>query len=225
MAFTGPQYQTTRSMSCAQLAKLMRAEIAKIELPYGVTVGVRSTHSSIDISVRGLGDARIYLPQDEDDRMYHRRPEFTSLAATLKAKLDAIHGAYQYDDSDVQTDHFDRRYYGAVSFDSDQHAAFQATQKTEADARREALKVEKAKATAAPFRAHVTNRGLGILDAATQRQVALIKVRPYVLRKGLKQAEAGYLLHCAGYEVVRYDRTTRSYAITRTWTVPVTEVA
>lgn len=41
----------------------------------------------------------------------------TEDAAAAKMTLERIHGAYNHDGSEIQTDYFDVRYYGSVSFD------------------------------------------------------------------------------------------------------------
>lgn len=214
MAYTGSKFAETEGLGVVQIAKLMRAEFKAVELPPGVTLSVVSDHNSIGVTVHGMTDAQVWLPQDDDDRANFRRAEHTPAAAALLAKLKTIYNAYQRDDSDAQVDHFDVHYYGRVTFASDADAAFAATMKTQAAARKAALAAEKAAAAAAPLLARMTEDGIGVYDKKTSRRVALVKLRPYELRN-ITQAQVNYALHCALFDVVRYDRITRTYAITR----------
>lgn len=215
MAYEGSQYQATRGETCAQLAKRMRAEIKKLSLPAGATVRVTSGSSKIDIDVQGMTDAQVWLPQDADDIACFRRKEHTPEAQKLADALNKIRNAYQRDDSDIQADHFDTRYYGHVSFEDEQHAGWRAGWDAEKVERAAQLKAEKAAAQAAPYRAAMTDGGIGVYAKADGRRVTLIKLRPYQLRAGVKHSEIEYYLGMFNYNVVRYDRTKRAFDVTR----------
>jgi methionine synthase I (cobalamin-dependent) len=53
--------------------------------------------------------------------------------------LERIHGAYNHDGSEVQTDYFDVHYYGQVGFQDARSARFEAEEKARKAARRAAI--------------------------------------------------------------------------------------
>lgn len=211
----GSKYQATKGETCAQIAKRIRKDIKAIELPEGVTVQVVSDYNSIGINVRGLSDAQTYLPQDDDDRANFRRQEYTPVAQKLIDELTTIHHAYNYDNSDIQSDYFDVRYYGRVDIESDWHAEFAAGEKAKKAIRAAELKAEKARAAAAPYRATVTDGGIGVYDKETGRRVALVKCWPYELRTGMRHSDIEYRLSQCLFTVVRYDRTKHVFDVER----------
>lgn len=213
--FKGSKYEETRGETTTQIAKRIRTHLKTgVALPAGVSVRVISSHSSIIVSVVGMGDERIYLPQDDDDRANFRRQEYTPVAQRLYDQLTAIYTAYNYDDSDIQSDHFDTRFYGRIEFQSDWDAEFSARMKDEKTARAEELKAEKAAAEAAPFTAALTDEGVAVYAKADDRRVTLIKLKPWQVRMA-KGSEIVYYLDKFGYDLVRYDRVKRHYVVTR----------
>ena len=54
--------------------------------------------------------------------------------------LEEIHWAYNYDGSDIQTDYFDRNYYGQVEMESRESTEWRAREKARQKAKREAAK-------------------------------------------------------------------------------------
>lgn len=210
----GSKYQATKGETCAQIAKRIRKDIKAVGLPEGVTVQVISDYNSVDINVRGLGDARTYLPQD-DDRQNFRRAEYTPVAQKLVDELTKIHFSYNYDKSDIQVDHFDTRYYGHVSIERDDQAAWRKKNEADARNRTQALKAQKAAAEAAPFYAAETDNGIGVYAKSDGRRVTLIRLYDWQLRNGVKHSETEYYLSTVGYEVVRYDRTKRAFDVVR----------
>lgn len=113
------------SLSTTEIAKLIRADIkvavAAGELPgKPVTYSVRSEYfsmgSSIDVEVRNYAG-----PVEEQG---FGRPWMTQEAGAIKARLEAISGAYNHDGSDIQVDYFDVNYYGHVTFEASARARY-----------------------------------------------------------------------------------------------------
>ncbi|MEY9966870.1 hypothetical protein ABIA33_004935 [Streptacidiphilus sp. MAP12-16] len=82
----------------------------------GITFAVRTRKycggGSIDIVIRNIPQEWGYTTGVED-----RGNERRTATAALKALLDElrpVHGADNYDGSDLRTDHFDVNYYGGV---------------------------------------------------------------------------------------------------------------
>jgi len=132
----GAKYDATKSLDVAEIAKRMRAEIKALNLRAGFKISVTiqrfSGGRSIDIRVREVpADFRYWSdaaasyekqfgagcggglwrfpggPKDQHSAEY----------IDVESKLEAIHGAYNRDNSDSMSDYFDVRYYGSVGFD------------------------------------------------------------------------------------------------------------
>lgn len=86
-------------------------------LPEGVRVGVTSRSfaggQAVDVTVRGWGDVRDRTAELD----YRGDYPISEAAERINYQLRQIWGAYNYDGSDSQSDHFDVRYYGGVNFD------------------------------------------------------------------------------------------------------------
>lgn len=134
----GAKHEATKSLSTVEIAKRMRADIKEAinagRLPKGLKVSVRSDSfsggCSIDIRVTALPeDFRIVAPlylqwaiDNPQEYRYGRAPfphheTVTPECADLLAKLKAIHGSYNRDNSDAMSDYFDVRYYGDAGLD------------------------------------------------------------------------------------------------------------
>lgn len=133
---TGSKYDA--KLSKTEIAKRIRADIkaaiAAGELPKGIKVGVRTKYfaggSSIDLTITEfpgavLNPAHVYA--NELSVFESRcRMLYTLEVRKALATLDAIMGAYNYDGSDSQFDHFDVNFYGHVSVRCAQTAAERA---------------------------------------------------------------------------------------------------
>ena len=126
----GAQYESTKDLDVADIAKLIRADIKAAkkrgDLPKSLKTSVRISRyaggQSLDVTVKGgipvhteaylrwyrAGDYRTDTP----DRYV---PSFKALKAALKAIVEA----YNFDGSDLMTDYFNVRFYGDVLVDSD----------------------------------------------------------------------------------------------------------
>jgi len=127
----GAKYEATRNLDITEIAKRMRADIKALNLRPGFKVAVRTQRysggQSIDIRVTALpDDFRVYSEARASwDKQFpnsyrpplsvadQHSPEYNE----VKAKLEAIHNAYNRDNSDSMTDYFDTRYYGSVNFE------------------------------------------------------------------------------------------------------------
>lgn len=87
--------------------------------------------------------------RNDPERAAHATPHLvlTEHGQAAKMTLDRIINAYNHDGSDVMTDYFDVRFYGHVTFESPDGAAFRAKEKARLAERRaaidEAAKAEK----------------------------------------------------------------------------------
>lgn len=84
----------------------------------GMEVGTRrqlSTHTTVGRSCGNVWCKAGGEYKDHPSASYHQ--VLTEEAMAAKMTLERIHGAYNHTGSDVQTDYFDVRYYGSVSFD------------------------------------------------------------------------------------------------------------
>lgn len=138
--------------SAAEIAKAMRHDIKQAVtdglLPAHWSYSVRSdTFSggcSVNITVRDCPDAwwhrpdtctLSYCPACASD-LGCDRYKLTPDAESARITLQRIHNAYNHDGSEVQTDYFDVRYYGNVTFEDARSAEFRASEKSRKAERR-----------------------------------------------------------------------------------------
>lgn len=132
--------EVARYSSPGEIAKLIRRDIKQaVEeglLPSRWSYSVRSDSLAVDVEVRDCADA--FQPCDggqkchnvwcsaRNDPLYAHgatpHEVLTDDAEAARMTLKRIHGAYNHDGSEIQTDYFDVRYYGGVSFE-DAHSA------------------------------------------------------------------------------------------------------
>lgn len=127
--------------SSAEIAKVIRRDVkqAKEEglLPPRWSYSVRSDSLAVDVEVRDCSDAwqecdgmncgDVWCSARNDPAYAHAaKPHqvLTDEAKAAKMTLERIHNAYNHDGSEIQTDYFDVRYYGHVSFEDDSSADF-----------------------------------------------------------------------------------------------------
>lgn len=153
----GYRYDETKNMTCGEIAKRIRQDVATAVseglLPSRWTYSVRSDTNSIDLKVRDCPDARRPCDGGRECRDVwcsarndpHYAPEhrhaheiLTEEADAAKTMLQRIHGAYNHDGSEIQTDYFDVRYYGHVDFEDASSAAFRAKETERLAARKQA---------------------------------------------------------------------------------------
>ncbi len=140
--------------SAADIAKAIRRDIKQATeeglLPAQWSYSVRSDTNSIDLEVRdcpdawepcdGIGCRNVWCSARNDPAYAHGaepHERLTEDAQSAKMTLGRIHGAYNHDGSEIQTDYFDVRYYGGVSFE-DAHSADFRRRETERLASRKA---------------------------------------------------------------------------------------
>lgn len=127
----GTKYEATRGLGSADIAARIRADIKAAQkagtVPPGLKISVRK-HSysggySIDVRVTALPPSfTIYNPDYLRHEKEHERGAFVPFYGdrlspewkAAKAALEALHGAYNRDNSDSMSDYFDVRYYGDV---------------------------------------------------------------------------------------------------------------
>lgn len=116
----GNKYEETKNLSGAEVAKLIRKDL-KAAFP-GIKFSVRTTgsttHESIDIEVKTLpAGLNLYVPSLLDTVRY------SDEAQAFIRSVDAVREAYNFDHSEIETDYFNVRFYGSVSFSSEVRAA------------------------------------------------------------------------------------------------------
>lgn len=162
--------------SNTEIAKRIRADIKQAQteglLPSRWTYSVRSDSMSINVDVRDCPDAwqtctgtvpgeahrvcpDVWCAGRNDPAYAHAAKYHTTLteeARAAKMTLERIHGAYNHDGSEIQTDYFDVRYYGVVQFEDAFSADFRARE-------RERLATRKASREAGKVIGRVANYG------------------------------------------------------------------
>jgi len=131
----------------AEIAKVIRADVkqavAEGLLPAGWTYSVRSDSLAVDVEVRDCPDAwqpcdggrkcrDVWCSARNDPAYAHAATAhevLTDDAEAAKMTLQRIHGAYNHDGSEIQTDYFDVRYYGHVEFETASSADFRRREK------------------------------------------------------------------------------------------------
>ena len=131
---TGSKYEATKDETTTQIAARIRADVkaarAAGELPDALKVSVTTRYysggSSIDLNITGgLDGIQVYSPErmkvDRDDpRTFHgdnEYPPYTPEYDEILKRLQAIHRAYNFDDSDAQVDYFHVNYHGHAGLD------------------------------------------------------------------------------------------------------------
>jgi len=140
----------------AEIARAIRADVKQAVseglLPVRWSYSVRSDSLAVDVEVRDCLDA--WQPCDggrkcrnvwcaaRNDPVYAHAAEahmvLTDEAEAARMTLERIHGAYNHDGSEVQTDYFDVRYYGGVSFEDEGGRAFRLRERERLEARKAA---------------------------------------------------------------------------------------
>lgn len=137
----GYLYDVAGNASNVEVAKMIRRDI-KLAceeglLPTRWTYSVRSDSLSVDLDVRDCEDAwqecdgmnchNAWCAARPDPQYAHAATPHKVLTEEAKAArmtLDRIHGAYNHDGSEIMVDYFDVRYYGHVTFEDPESAAF-----------------------------------------------------------------------------------------------------
>jgi hypothetical protein len=133
--------------SAVDIAKKIRADIKQAVseglLPSRWKYSVRSDATAISVDVLYCADAfkpcdggqgcnNVWCSARNDPAYAHgAQPHdvLTDEAEAARMTLKRIHGAYNHDGSEIQTDYFDVRYYGGVSFEDADSADFRRREK------------------------------------------------------------------------------------------------
>lgn len=121
---TGARYEVTKNLRLTEIAALIREDIKAAtkrgDLPRDLKISVKtrlySGGGSIDVEVTAAPFAiHDWAAVTESDlRPVPYLPDAWRVLTTLRTIWDA----YNYDRSDMMSDHFDVRYYGTVGFAS-----------------------------------------------------------------------------------------------------------
>ena len=120
--YEGIKYKETANLDRRDIAKLMRQDIKALGLSKGFKVSVKierySGGGSVNVVVTAVPEGFIRLaPPRWEFQPYSARlnPE----AADLIVKLQNVWMSYNYDHSEIETDHFNYRFAGRVEYDRD----------------------------------------------------------------------------------------------------------
>jgi hypothetical protein len=110
--FKGAKYDETKDLSAREVGQLIRQDIKADgkdgKLPRGLRVTVRiGDYRSVYITVRRLGDGMDNVLWDRSERI------------AWQQRLSKYAEAYNRDDSRIEIDHFDCRFYIHVVFSAD----------------------------------------------------------------------------------------------------------
>lgn len=125
----GSKYEQTRDLDIAEIAKLIRKDIAatikngdlpgKAEMKVTVRISRFSMGQSIDVNAKLLDRAARVTDDNPESVAYGRGYPgsfaYTHEALAIDHKLQAIVDAYNYDNSDSLTDYHENKFYGMVS--------------------------------------------------------------------------------------------------------------
>lgn len=135
----GYRYDEVSGATCGDIAKMVRRDIKQAQeeglLPSRWSYSVRSDTNSISVEVRdcldawrdcdGLNCHNVWCSARNDPAYAHAsdlHQVLTEEGEAARMTLERIHNAYNHDGSELQSDYFDVRYYGGVSFE-DAHSA------------------------------------------------------------------------------------------------------
>ncbi|MER7115499.1 hypothetical protein ABT332_13505 [Saccharomonospora azurea] len=139
-AWEGEKYGEARNLTLTQIAKLIREDLklarkvgrktapktgevaipdpigdAPKEIKFSVRTEYYSGGGSIHVGINNIPEEWGWTL--EEDHYGDMVPTATPAMAALYRAVKRIYNAYNYDNSDIQTDYFDRRYGGHVSTD------------------------------------------------------------------------------------------------------------
>jgi len=120
---TGNKYQSVKSLTTTEIAKLIRKDIKKEhpEIKTSVRTQYFAGGSSIDIYIMQTPFNPINPDFNFDDIFQndHWTSQYIEEYIELEKDIEAIHARYNYNNSDTQVDYFDVNYYGSVNLDYD----------------------------------------------------------------------------------------------------------
>lgn len=133
--FRGAKYAATERLDLADVAKLIRADI-KAQVP-GVKVSVRISRyaggQSLRVDVKSVPEGvevanaeRVRFDLEHGPYAYTHLPLLSAEGEAILAQLRAIVSAYNRDNSDIQSDYFDVRFYSNCTFESSVREASRA---------------------------------------------------------------------------------------------------
>lgn len=114
---TGSLYAMTRDLSNTEVAKLIRKELTTSFPNYKFTV--TAPRNSINVGILDL-DYNPFSTERQADLLNNtdtagwNTPRYNEQYLSDRKKFEEIHSKYNYDDSNVQSDYFNTRYYGSV---------------------------------------------------------------------------------------------------------------
>lgn len=143
-AWQGSKYEQARRLTLTEIAKLIREDLkmarkagrvapgsvdlaipdpiadAPAQIKYSVRTEYYSGGGAIDLVIKNIPAGWGWT--EEADEFGSPRKVATRAMAALFVEVERIHSAYNYDNSDAQTDYFDRHYWGCV--ETEEHIRF-----------------------------------------------------------------------------------------------------
>ena len=119
--FEGSKYEETKDLDKAVLAKLIRADL-KAKFP-GIKLSVRLSRfaggSSIDVVIQSMPAGMYVRNHDNRHPVTGMHQWMTDEAIEFTKAVRSVCDAYNFDNSEIETDYFNVRFYCDVSFASD----------------------------------------------------------------------------------------------------------
>lgn len=145
---TGSNYQATRHLDLAQVAKLIRADIKEARadpgspVPPDAKIRVRierySMGQSIDVTLDAMPDTWTYVAPGTGPDYGNVYPTNGGYSGQCQAAIDAVRGiveSYNRDNSEPMTDYSDVKFFGWVDVRDERSQRFEAARKARKAAR------------------------------------------------------------------------------------------
>ena len=127
--FTGNKYEATRNLTVKEIAKLIRKDV-KENIQSGLLPKIKVSVTTESFAGGSVINLRVkkapFNPFNEDyvkshiENPYgtrHGIERFTQEAKDVLHKLEDIVNQYNYDNSDLMTDYFERGFYESIEYD------------------------------------------------------------------------------------------------------------
>lgn len=186
--FEGAAYRATQSLDVTEIAKRMRVNLRNAQelggLPAEMTFTVRTRKfaggCAVDVHLSGMPDSWTYKAPGAPADYVHDVPHFGGLTGAARAAVklaDEMLQAYNRDDSDSMTDHFDVHFYGHATLGDEGDQWFQAQEKAVRDAQAAACAARKA--AGLPTKGRDAAWESGRVAAQARRDYVAANPRPY----------------------------------------------
>lgn len=138
--FEGAAYQATSRLDITEIAKRVRvnlrnaAELGSLpaEMTFSVRISRFANGQSLDVDLSGMPDTWTYVSPGLEPNYAEHIPwhgGYTPAAKAVKSYVESMVEAYNRDDSDSQSDHFDVRFYSTVKIQDERAQRWEAQER------------------------------------------------------------------------------------------------